>query len=216
MRVGHAASTRVSGRTPLAPLPASGPKRLGSFNGKTSAEHETSLPKVCSFQLPLTPLLGVRKGSLNLVQRRPRGPAAVTLDLLRVALRLQQEDTAQGALRLDSGQTIPARAASWPELGEGLTEMLQPQSPEKRSVPVLGELVILKRRHPHEIVLRRKSDGPADDLCQHWLSSGDCNLQLKLTTSERASQLVRPPSFRSVRSRCGLRHLAPIEPCTNT
>ena len=72
MRVGRAASTRVSGRTPLAPLPASGPKRLGSFNGRTSAEHETSLPKVCSFQLPKVcsfqlPLtnLGRRDGRLD-------------------------------------------------------------------------------------------------------------------------------------------------------
>ena len=38
MRAGRAASARVSGRTPLAPLPASSPKRLGGINGRTSAE----------------------------------------------------------------------------------------------------------------------------------------------------------------------------------
>jgi len=52
MRAGRAASARVSGRTPLAPLPASSPKRLDGINGKTSAEPGTSPSEVCSFQLP--------------------------------------------------------------------------------------------------------------------------------------------------------------------
>ena len=54
MRAGRTASTRVSGRTPLAPLPASSLKRVGEINGRTSAEPETSPSEVCSFQLPLT------------------------------------------------------------------------------------------------------------------------------------------------------------------
>ena len=52
MTIGAAASRRVSVPTPLAPLPASGPKRPIGINGRTFAEPETSLPEVCSFQLP--------------------------------------------------------------------------------------------------------------------------------------------------------------------
>lgn len=47
-------STIRTGRTPLAPLPASSPKRVVGINGRTSAEPETSPPRVCSFRLPLT------------------------------------------------------------------------------------------------------------------------------------------------------------------
>ena len=65
MTAGCAASRRVLARTPVAPLPASSPKRPTDINGRTSAPPEMylpdvttscsfQLPKVCSFRLPLT------------------------------------------------------------------------------------------------------------------------------------------------------------------
>ena len=47
-----AASRRVSGRTPVATLPAAGPKRPLHINGRTPNPPATSSPEVCSFQLP--------------------------------------------------------------------------------------------------------------------------------------------------------------------
>ena len=52
MTAGCAASRRVLARTPVAPLPASSPKRPTGINGRTSAPPEMYLPEVCSFQLP--------------------------------------------------------------------------------------------------------------------------------------------------------------------
>ena len=52
MTAGCAASRRVLARTPVAPLPASSPKRPTDINGRTSAPPEMYLPDVCSFQLP--------------------------------------------------------------------------------------------------------------------------------------------------------------------
>ena len=52
MTAGSAASRRVLARTPVAPLPASSPKRPTGINGRTSAPPEMYLPEVCSFQLP--------------------------------------------------------------------------------------------------------------------------------------------------------------------
>ena len=54
VRPGSAALRRVSGRTPVAPLPASDPKRPADINGRTSDPPEASSPEVCSFRLPLT------------------------------------------------------------------------------------------------------------------------------------------------------------------
>ena len=54
VRAGPAALRRVSGRTPVAPLPASDPKRPADVNGRTSDPPEASSPEVCSFRLPLT------------------------------------------------------------------------------------------------------------------------------------------------------------------
>ena len=54
MTAGCAASRRVLARTPVAPLPASSPKRPTGINGRTSAPPEMYLPEVCSFRLPLT------------------------------------------------------------------------------------------------------------------------------------------------------------------
>ncbi len=52
MTAGCAASRRVLARTPVAPLPASSPKRPTSINGRTSAPPEMYLPEACSFQFP--------------------------------------------------------------------------------------------------------------------------------------------------------------------
>ena len=52
MTVGPADSGRVLARTPVAPLPASSPKRPVGINARTSAPPELYLPEVCSFQLP--------------------------------------------------------------------------------------------------------------------------------------------------------------------
>ena len=54
MTAGCAASRRVLARTPVAPLPASSPKRPTGINERTSAQPEMYLPEVCSFRLPLT------------------------------------------------------------------------------------------------------------------------------------------------------------------
>ena len=60
MTADSAASRRVLARTPVAPLPASTPKRPRGITGRTSAPPETSSPEVCSFQLPLTTAAGDR------------------------------------------------------------------------------------------------------------------------------------------------------------
>ena len=52
MTAGSAASRRVLARTPVAPLPASSPKRPTGITGRMSAPPETSSPEVCSFRLP--------------------------------------------------------------------------------------------------------------------------------------------------------------------
>ena len=52
MTAGSAASRRVLARTPVAPLPASSPKRPTGITGRMSAPPETSSPGVCSFRLP--------------------------------------------------------------------------------------------------------------------------------------------------------------------
>ena len=52
MTAGSAASRRVLARTPVAPLPASSPKRPTSITGRMSAPPEMSSPEVCSFRLP--------------------------------------------------------------------------------------------------------------------------------------------------------------------
>ena len=54
MTAGSAASRRVLGWTPVAPLPASSPTRPTGITGRMSAPPETSSPGVCSFRLPLT------------------------------------------------------------------------------------------------------------------------------------------------------------------
>ena len=54
MTAGAAASRHGSGRTPVAPPPASGLKRPAGINGRTSAPTRMSLPEVCSLRLPLT------------------------------------------------------------------------------------------------------------------------------------------------------------------
>ena len=54
MTAGSAASRRVLARTPVAPLPASSPKRPTGITGRMSAPPETSSPEVCGFRLPLT------------------------------------------------------------------------------------------------------------------------------------------------------------------
>ena len=46
MTAGPAASRRVLARTPVAPLPASGPTRPTGINGRTSAPPEMYLPEV--------------------------------------------------------------------------------------------------------------------------------------------------------------------------
>ena len=53
-RQGHAASPRVVGRTPVAPLPASDPPRPMGINRRTSTPPQTTSPEVCSLHLPLT------------------------------------------------------------------------------------------------------------------------------------------------------------------
>ena len=52
MTAGSAASRRVLGWTPVAPLPASSPTRPTGITGRMSAPPETSSPGVCSFRLP--------------------------------------------------------------------------------------------------------------------------------------------------------------------
>ena len=52
MTAGSEASRRVLARTPVAPLPASSPKRPTGITGRMSAPPETSSPGVCSFRLP--------------------------------------------------------------------------------------------------------------------------------------------------------------------
>ena len=66
MTAGSEASRRVLARTPVAPLPASSPKRPTGITGRMSAPPETSspgvcsfrLPQMCGFRLPLTPFTG--------------------------------------------------------------------------------------------------------------------------------------------------------------
>ena len=80
MTAGCAASRRVLARTPVAPLPASSPKRPTSINGRTSAPPEMYLPeacsfqfpKVCSFRLPLTALPAARRPLAHAGRRRGR------------------------------------------------------------------------------------------------------------------------------------------------
>ena len=71
MRAGPAVLRRVSGRTPVALLPASDLKRPAGIDGKTSDPPETSSPKVCSFQLPLT------RGSHEIGDRRRLGVGSI-------------------------------------------------------------------------------------------------------------------------------------------
>ena len=51
---GAVAAGRVSAWTPVAPLPASSPKRTAGINGRTSDPPATSSPEVCSFRLLMT------------------------------------------------------------------------------------------------------------------------------------------------------------------
>ena len=80
MTAGCAASRRVLARTPVAPLPASSPKRPTGINGRTSAPPEMYLPEVCSFRLPLTILLVV----VGVLPYLSALDALVWLDLLGV------------------------------------------------------------------------------------------------------------------------------------
>ena len=73
MTAGCAASRRVLARTPVAPLPASSPKRPTSINGRTSAPPEMYLPEVCSFRLPQ--MCGFRLPLTSAPLRRKRAVA---------------------------------------------------------------------------------------------------------------------------------------------
>ena len=77
MTAGSAASRRVLGWTPVAPLPASSPTRPTGITGRMSAPPETSSPGVCSFRLPQ--MCGFRLPLTHVGSWRataPRRPAA--------------------------------------------------------------------------------------------------------------------------------------------
>ena len=86
MTADSAASRRVLARTPVAPLPASTPKRPTGITGRTSAPPETSSPEVCSFQLPLTTAAGAAAAS-SLTTFPPRVAAIIEGRRLNLPVR---------------------------------------------------------------------------------------------------------------------------------
>ena len=113
MTAGSEASRRVLARTPVAPLPASSPKRPTGITGRMSAPPETSspgvcgfrLPQMCGFRLPLTHallplpmlalLIGVHVKTLRSAARDGRLP--VTYDTRTTFRRLRARATPAAA-----------------------------------------------------------------------------------------------------------------------